>query len=97
MSMLVYNGDATARSTMREHEFYLNGNKQMLKFHCLITTYEILLLDEQYLSRPSWKFVVVDEAHRLKNKDSKSAQLIKGKRPLQSPVLSCVVLRSLVL
>jgi hypothetical protein len=37
----------------------------------LITTYEIILAEVSFLSKFKWRFVVVDEAHRLKNPESK--------------------------
>ncbi|CAM9834851.1 unnamed protein product, partial [Scytosiphon promiscuus] len=42
-----------------------------VKFHILITTYEVALKDVRELSRIHWKVLVVDEAHRLKNCGSK--------------------------
>ncbi|CAN0106462.1 unnamed protein product, partial [Discosporangium mesarthrocarpum] len=46
----------------------------VVKFHILITTYEVALKDVRELSRIHWKVLVVDEAHRLKNCDSKLFQ-----------------------
>ena len=38
------------------------------KFHVLITTYEMVLCDTSFLSRFAWRYLCIDEAHRLKNK-----------------------------
>jgi hypothetical protein len=78
MNVVTYNGDAHTRELMRENELYMPGNRKLLQFHVLVTTYEILLLDEEKLGRLPWAYIVVDEAHRLKNSKSKSKQLIKG-------------------
>lgn len=42
------------------------------QFHhqCLITSYEIVLKDSQYLEQFQWELLIVDEAHRLKNENS---------------------------
>lgn len=40
------------------------------KFNVLITSYDMIRMDLTYLQRPTWECLVVDEAHRLKNKNS---------------------------
>lgn len=42
-----------------------------LPFDVLITTYELVLADIGFVSKFKWRFVVVDEAHRLKNPESR--------------------------
>ncbi len=46
------------------------------EINLLITTYELVMNDSSFLSRFQWKAVVLDEAHRLKNSDAKSYQLL---------------------
>ncbi len=36
------------------------------KFEVILTTFEVLLQDVELLSKPFWKYLVIDEAHRLK-------------------------------
>lgn len=69
MNVIVYMGDVSSRTVLREQEWRHPGNKR-LKFNVLITTYEILLKDKAFLAAESWAFLGVDEAHRLKNDDS---------------------------
>ena len=48
------------------------GRSNQLKFHVVLTTYEMILRsDWGELNKINWKCLVVDEAHRLKNKNSK--------------------------
>lgn len=47
------------------------------KFQVLITTYEILLADCQELSEIEWRVVIIDEAHRLKNRNCKLLEGLK--------------------
>lgn len=41
-----------------------------LTFDVLLTTYDIALLDQDFLAQIPWHYVVVDEAQRLKNPSS---------------------------
>ena len=36
-------------------------------FPVVVTSYEIVIADVKFLQRYHWKYVVVDEGHRLKN------------------------------
>ena len=40
------------------------------RFDVLVTTYELVLKDAAHLARIRWAYLVVDEAHRLKNADA---------------------------
>lgn len=43
---------------------------QGIKFHVLLTSYELVNVDKAILSSVEWAALVVDEAHRLKNNQS---------------------------
>ncbi|OLQ15739.1 Chromodomain-helicase-DNA-binding protein 7 [Cryptosporidium hominis] len=51
---------------------------QHYKFHVLLTSYEILLADADILCTMPWQFVIIDEAHRLKNRGAKTLQVFKS-------------------
>lgn len=59
----------------------------VFKFNALITTYEVIIQDVELLSQIEWRCCVIDEAHRLKNKNCK---LMEGLRcfELVSDILS---------
>ena len=72
----------------REHEFSFDegairgGPRSMkmkqgsqVKFHVLLTSYELISIDTATLGSIDWAVLVVDEAHRLKNNQSKVSSL----------------------
>lgn len=46
-----------------------------VKFHVLLTSYELITIDMAILGSIDWACLVVDEAHRLKNNQSKVRRL----------------------
>ena len=42
-----------------------------VKFHVILTSYELVSIDTALLGSVDWAVLVVDEAHRLKNNQSK--------------------------
>jgi hypothetical protein len=75
MRVCVYHdagGGRDMRDIIREYEWYYKGrSRRLLKFHCLVTTYDDLVRDYEELAEVPWRVVIVDEAHRLKNVNSK--------------------------
>jgi hypothetical protein len=47
-------------------------------WHVLLTTYELASLEAAALSRVAWSYIVVDEAHRLKNEQSSLATVVRS-------------------
>ncbi|XP_025284279.1 chromodomain-helicase-DNA-binding protein 3 isoform X11 [Canis lupus baileyi] len=49
-----------------------------VKFHVLLTSYELITIDQAALGSIRWACLVVDEAHRLKNNQSKFFRVLNG-------------------
>mmetsp|Transcript_11156 Transcript_11156/g.46578 ORF Transcript_11156/g.46578 Transcript_11156/m.46578 type:complete len:133 (+) Transcript_11156:2866-3264(+) len=42
-------------------------------FNVILTTYEMVIKDKSTLTKWKWKYIIVDEGHRMKNADCKLA------------------------
>jgi len=82
INYVVYNGNQTARNIIKDYELLPDGSLRHPRFHVLLTTYEYVLQDAAFLSQIKWQFMAVDEAHRLKNRDS---QLYDKLREFKAP------------
>lgn len=47
------------------------------KWDVLVTTYELILLEKAALKKIKWKYVIIDEAHRIKNDESKLSLVVR--------------------
>ena len=67
---MILNG-AQRRELKRKYEWHLE-NTQRPKFDVLLTTYEVLQKDIKFLSRFTFRAMVVDEGHRLRNHQARA-------------------------
>jgi chromodomain-helicase-DNA-binding protein 1 len=69
MNVVFYTGDASSRRMIRQHEFDPLRDTGV-KFHVLLNTPDFAMMDMAHLEPIRWAMFAVDEAHRLKTKDS---------------------------
>ena len=69
VSVFLYHGSISDRLALRKKIFKSKHNDGILPV--VVTSYEIVLKDSVYLSNKSWKFLIVDEGHRIKNLNCK--------------------------
>ncbi len=50
---------------------------EYFKFNALITTYETIISEIELISQIDWRVVIIDEAHRLKNRACKLLEGLK--------------------
>lgn len=79
-------GKKAPRSSVGIH--YANEANTTETFPIIITTFEICMRDQPYLSGYQWKFIVVDEGHRLKNLDCKLIRELKSYKSANRMILT---------
>ena len=63
----------------REERAELIGSRIIPQdFNILITSYEICLIEKSALKKLSFEYIVIDEAHRIKNVDSILSQIVRS-------------------
>ncbi|KAH1085742.1 hypothetical protein AAZX31_07G066600 [Glycine max] len=64
VSCIFYVGSKDHRSKLFSQEVCA------MKFNVLVTTYEFIMYDRSKLSKIDWKYIIIDEAQRMKDRDS---------------------------
>ncbi|ORX54808.1 hypothetical protein BCR36DRAFT_282567, partial [Piromyces finnis] len=68
--------------------FMFHGNKEerakfvkerllSVDFEVCVTSYEICLLEKAQFKKLSWRYIIIDEAHRIKNENSALSQIVR--------------------
>ena len=77
-------GGAGGRQMIRNYEWYKRSRDSSaptndLQFDILVTSYQIFVKDQAYFekARISWRMLIVDEGHRLRNVKSKLLQTLR--------------------
>lgn len=82
LNVVVFHGSMISRQMIQQYEMYprdFQGHiiRGAYKFHAIITTFEMILGGCQELNAIEWRCVIIDEAHRLKNKNCKLLEGLK--------------------
>lgn len=70
---VVYKGDPATRKNIQQTQ--MQGDS----YNILLTTYEFVVKDRNVLGRIRWKYIIMDEGHRMKNADCKLALTLGAK------------------
>lgn len=83
--VLLYHGTKQEREEMRKNRFNISNRDTAkctglgdTKFPVIITSFEICMIDRPYLMHYDWKFMVLDEGHRIKNRNCRLVQELKA-------------------
>ncbi|KAM7249224.1 hypothetical protein ACFE04_019451 [Oxalis oulophora] len=67
--VVAYKGSPGARKRLQDHI-------KSSKFNVLLTTYEYVIKDKSILAKIHWKYMIIDEGHRMKNHHCKLTQVL---------------------
>lgn len=67
--VVAYKGSPGMRRT-------LQSQMRSTKFNVLLTTYEYVIKDKAVLAKVHWKYMIIDEGHRMKNHHCKLTQVL---------------------
>ncbi|XP_054653329.1 lymphoid-specific helicase [Dunckerocampus dactyliophorus] len=75
VSVLLYHGPQSERSKLLKHMRRPQGPLNMCPV--VITSFEIAMIDRKFLQRCQWKYLIVDEGHRIKNLNCRLVRELK--------------------
>jgi len=74
MPRILYHGTPPERAEIRRTKMGKLGPE----FPIVCTNYEMVMNDKKFLSKYGWKFIIIDEGHRLKNMNCKLVRELKS-------------------
>lgn len=74
---MLYHGSIKEREDLRrKHLAVSKKHVPKISYPVVITSYEIAMKDQRYLQDRPWKYLIVDEGHRIKNLNCMLLRLI---------------------
>ena len=69
--VLLFHGDKDQRQSLIDERFVPGG------FDVIVTSYEMVVRESGAFRKFAWRYLIVDEAHRMKNEESKLSQILR--------------------
>ncbi|KAJ9608245.1 putative ATPase [Cladophialophora chaetospira] len=70
INTVLYHGSKDEREAIRRKKMKLSDQSKV-DFPVVVTSYEICMNDKKFLANYQWRYIIVDEGHRLKNMNCK--------------------------
>lgn len=70
INTILYHGSKAERDEMRRKQMPMK-DQSTFEFPVVVTSYEICMNDKKFLANYQWRYIIVDEGHRLKNLNCK--------------------------
>jgi ATP-dependent DNA helicase len=66
--VMLYHGSQEERETLRKKIFKpVKIHGDIVSYPVVVTSYEVTMNDRKYLGNFPWKYLIIDEGHRIKN------------------------------
>ena len=75
--VLKFHGSKDEREVIINEHLQAARTQESRGWDVLITTYEVMNLEKNAFQKLAWRYLIIDEAHRLKNEDSQFAQTVR--------------------
>ena len=75
--VLLYHGSKAEREAMR-HKFMPVRDAKSLTFPIVITSFELCIADRPFLEQYVWQYIILDEGHRIKNRNCRLVKELKS-------------------
>lgn len=85
--VILYHGDRVEREELRKKHMPTHNVKSM-NFPVIVTNFEMLISDRQYLEQYVWQYIILDEGHRIKNRNCKLLQELKSIKSISRLLLT---------
>ena len=74
--VILYHGTRQEREQLRKLHLQKHKAKEM-DFPVVITSFEICIIDRTFLEKYTWQYMILDEGHRIKNRNCKLIKELK--------------------
>lgn len=75
--VVLYHGSKADRADIRRQKMPIGGSKDM-DFPIVVTSFEICMIDRPFLEKYVWQYMILDEGHRIKNRNCKLLRELKN-------------------
>ncbi len=85
--VILYHGDKQEREVIRKTKLPISNQKN-LNFPVVITSFEMCIIDRIFLEKYTWQYIILDEGHRIKNRNCKLLKDLKTFRSVSRLLLT---------
>eukprot|EP00123_Amoebidium_parasiticum_P014614 comp22573_c4_seq6/m.34468 comp22573_c4_seq6/g.34468 ORF comp22573_c4_seq6/g.34468 comp22573_c4_seq6/m.34468 type:complete len:614 (-) comp22573_c4_seq6:174-2015(-) len=78
LNVLLYHGTAEEREALRIRHGFHSRNKDQKSLPIVVTSFEITMRDRKHFQNTNWKYIILDEGHRIKNLNCRLIQELKS-------------------
>lgn len=85
--VIMYHGSKAEREQLRR-KYMAFSNQKNMDFPVVITSFEICMIDRSHLERYTWQYLILDEGHRIKNRNCRLVRELKSIRSVSRLLLT---------